>query len=134
MRLVAIRLHPGQDLYYELEEFIQRNQIEAACVLTCVGSLKRASLRFADQLHGTILGNGDKAARFEIVSLNGVMSIHGSHYHLSISDEQGRTIGGHLLQGSIIYTTAEIVLAIMDGTIFRREFDEQSGYPELVIE
>jgi predicted DNA-binding protein with PD1-like motif len=128
MHPYALRLHPGQDLKKELDAFVAINQIEAACVLTCVGSLRKACLRFANQENGTTL-----TGFFEIVSLTGVLSIHGSHYHISISDGQGQTFGAHLLEGSEIYTTAEIILSDLPEFRFLRRFDDQTGYPELEI-
>lgn len=133
LRITAIRLRPHQDLLVELENYVRQNRIEAACVLTCVGSLRRAAIRFADQPDAALLQGGDPAARFEIVSLTGVMSRNGSHYHLSVSDGEGRTFGGHLMEGCRVYTTCEIVIGILDGMVFQREFDPESGYPELVI-
>jgi len=133
MRAIAIRLHPGEDLYHRLEETIHDQLPAAACILTCVGSLQRAFLRFADQPEGQLIEDGDPNARFEIVSLTGVMTTRGSHYHISISDRQGKTIGGHLLAGCLIYTTAEIVIGIADDLSFTRELDPETGYPELVI-
>jgi predicted DNA-binding protein with PD1-like motif len=66
--------------------------------------------------------------------LTGVFSVHGSHYHIAISDGEGRTYGAHLMDGSEIYTTAEIVLASLDNNVhFFRSFDPQTGYPELDI-
>ena len=112
-----------------LDSFAQANQLEAACVLTCVGSLRKAVLRFANQEQATTLDG-----KFEIVALTGVLSIHGSHYHVAISDGEGRTYGAHLLEGSEIYTTAEIVLASLDDLRFARSFDPQTGYPELDIQ
>ena len=46
----------------------------------------------------------------------------------------GRTIGGHLGAGSIVYTTAEIVVADLKGARFRRELDPATTFKELVIE
>lgn len=128
MHPYALRLHPGQDIKIELDAFVVINQIEAACIITCVGSLRKARLRFANQENGTTL-----TGYFEIVSLTGVLSIHGSHYHISIADEQGQTYGAHLLEGSEIYTTAEIILSELPEFRFLRKFDEQTGYPELEI-
>jgi len=70
---------------------------------------------------------------FEIVSIAGTLSIHGSHLHISISDGDGKTIGGHFDSGCKIYTTAEIVIVVFNDVIYRREFDEDSGYAELVV-
>ena len=53
--------------------------------------------------------------------------------HIAISDGDGKTIGGHLESGCKIYTTAEIVLAVFNGVIYRREFAEDSGYDELMV-
>jgi uncharacterized protein len=97
MNIHAVRLHPHQDLKAELDRWAQTQAVEAACILTCVGSLRQTTLRFADQPGGTPL-----SGKFEIVSLTGTLSRHGSHYHLSISDGAGRTYGGHLLEEGVI--------------------------------
>ncbi|WP_320169841.1 PPC domain-containing DNA-binding protein [Maridesulfovibrio sp.] len=129
LNTISIRLHPGQDLLSELDRIVEIENIEAACILTCVGSLTKANLRFANQNQPTEM-NGF----FEIVSLTGVMSRHGSHYHIAIADGKGQTFGAHLLEGCKIYTTAEIVIGVCSGTRFLRTFDPQTGYPELEIE
>ena len=42
-------------------------------------------------------------------------------------------IGGHLLDGCIVNTTAEIVLLELPGVRFSGAFDVSTGYRELVI-
>lgn len=129
MHVVAIRLQPQQDLKGALDAWVRQQNLSAACIVTCVGSLVRATLRHANQPNGTLYqGN------FEIVSLSGLMSIHGSHYHLSIADSTGCVVGGHLLQGCLIYTTAEIVIGILPKLSFRREADRETGFRELTID
>jgi len=125
---LALRLLPGQDLKNELDRLIEKKNIAAACVVTCVGSLTRAVLRFANQEQATEL-NG----HFEIVSLTGTLSKHGSHCHIALSDEHGRTYGAHLLEGCKIYTTAEIVIGVLPTLRFSRSLDARTGYPELEI-
>ncbi len=129
MKTYALRLRPGEDPKAALDTFAQDHQVEAGCVLTCVGSLHKAVLRFANQKQASTL-----EGHFEIVSLTGVLSIHGSHYHIAISDGEGRTFGAHLMDGSEVYTTAEIVLASLDSFRFLRSIDPQTGYPELDIQ
>ena len=70
---------------------------------------------------------------FEIVSMTGTVSLYGFHLHISILDGDGRTIGGHLVSGCKIYMTAEIVLAVFDDIVYKREFAEDSGYDELAV-
>lgn len=129
-RTLVVRLRPGQDLRRELLRVVEQEGLEAAAVVTCVGSLTRATLRFANQPEATAL----EGQHLEIVSLVGTLSTHGSHLHLSISDEAGRTLGGHLLDGSAVYTTAEVVLLALDDLRFRREPDPETTFRELVIE
>ena len=116
-----------------LDLFAQKNQVEAGVILACVGSLRRAVIRFADQPVGAVFEAPDDSVRFEIVSLIGTLSRHGEHYHISISDQQGTTIGGHLLDGCLVYTTAEIVIGILPGKQFLRRYCENSGYDELFV-
>jgi uncharacterized protein len=132
----AFRLRPNQDLKQELDRFAHDNAIEAACILACVGSLRRAVIRFADQPEGSVYQAGPdrKEPRFEIVSLTGTLSRHGSHYHIAISDPQGKTLGGHLMDGCLIYTTAEVVVGVLPGVRFLREQDDETGYPELFVQ
>lgn len=53
---------------------------------------------------------------------------------ISVSDGEGRTLDGHLVPGCSIYTTAEIVMAVFPEIVYTREYCEQSGYDELVVE
>ncbi|MEM1349131.1 MAG: PPC domain-containing DNA-binding protein [Myxococcota bacterium] len=129
MHTIAMRLLPGKDLKRTLLELCARRDIEAACVVSCVGSVRKAIVRFADKEEGSELDG----AR-EIVSLVGTLSRHGAHLHVSLSDGEGRVVGGHLLEGTEIHTTAEIVLGILHGMAFRRAYDERTGYKELVID
>ena len=129
MRSFTFRLKPGQDLFDSIEEVVKENKIEAGCVLSSVGSLTHATLRLANREY-----YNEYDGHFEIVSMTGTVSIHGSHLHVAISDEDGLTTGGHLVSGCKIYTTAEIVLAILDHEIYKRELlENDSGYEELVV-
>lgn len=126
LKLWTLRLKPGQDLREELETFTKTHKIRAGFILTAVGSLQKAALRLADKTDSSQWEN-----KFEIVSLVGTLSQDGPHLHLSISDGTGTTIGGHLVAGCKIYTTAEIVIGEAQGIIFTREKDAQTGYAEL---
>lgn len=124
----AIRLRPGQDLKREITQLAREHRIKAGYVVTCVGSLRVANLRFANQPEATSL-----AGKYEIVSLVGTFSDESAHLHLSIADSTGVTVGGHLMEGNLIYTTAELVVGVLPGLEFARELDPTYGYPELVV-
>ena len=128
MKVFTLRLEPEQDLRKELDKFTKENNIQAGVIITCVGSLKQAVLRYSDMEEGIKL-----TGKFEIVSFVGTLSQDGSHLHMTISDETGKTIGGHIKPGCIIYTTAEIVIGELEDRKFAREMDEKTGYKELKI-
>ena len=128
MENYTFRLKSAQDLFDSIASFAREKHIEAGCVLSGIGSLTHFTVRLADRDIPT-----EYEGHFEIVSLAGTVSIHGSHLHISASDSDGKTIGGHLVSGSKIYTTAEIVLVVFPDIIYQRQFAEDSGYPELVV-
>ncbi|MBW4448083.1 MAG: DNA-binding protein [Spirirestis rafaelensis WJT71-NPBG6] len=128
MKIYPLRLKPNQDLRQSLKNFANQENIKAGFILSAIGSLKQAKIRFANQQSSTIL-----IEKFEIISLNGTIATSGVHLHIAISDKEGKTIGGHLDDECIIYTTAEIIIGTTEEFIFNRTIDEQTGYKELEI-
>ena len=124
----AFRAGPHEDLKQSILEFAKINTISAGAIVTAVGSLEQFNLRYANQEHGEI-----KKGHFEIVSLVGTFSDSSCHLHVSVSDNTGQLYGGHLLQGNLIYTTAEIVLIKLSDLEFSRAIDPSYNYKELVV-
>lgn len=128
MKTHVFRLVYGNDLMKEIECYIQKHHIQAGCILSGVGCVYAVGIRKAD---GKTMYYETKD--YEIVSLMGTVSNNGSHIHISLSDNDLHTIGGHLVEGSLINTTCEVVILEMDEYVFDREPDEHSGYDELTI-
>jgi len=129
MRMHVFRLRPGDDLLESIRVYAHAQHLRAAVVLTAVGSLTQASIRYANQPNAS-----QSSGHFEIVSLVGTVEEGGEHLHLSLGDEKGSTISGHLMPGCKIYTTGEIVLGELEDVRFTRELDKEgSGWEELKI-
>ena len=129
MKHHAFRLTYGMDLRQGIEDYCRDNNIHSAAIVTVVGCVYRARIRLAD---GETIEEYDD--RYEIVSLTGTISPDGSHMHISLADEDGRVIGGHMCNGCLVNTTAEVVLVSLDEEYrFSREYDDSTGYDELVI-
>ncbi|MEB3237845.1 MAG: PPC domain-containing DNA-binding protein [Candidatus Sericytochromatia bacterium] len=122
----AFRLVPGEDLRVAL--MARARAWPAAFVATCVGSLRHATLRHVTAETGT-----RREGPFEIVSLVGTLEAGGGHLHIALADADGQLWGGHLLEGSAVHTTAEVVVGILTDIRFARTFDPRSGYDELVM-
>ena len=128
MNVHAFRLEPDTDLRQSLLAFCANQELEAAYILSCVGSLQRTVIRFADRNEGTVLEH-----KLEILTLSGTLSKYGCHLHICVADAEGKVSGGHLLDGSLVYTTAEVVLGEVPEMVFKREKDAKTGWLELEI-
>jgi predicted DNA-binding protein with PD1-like motif len=90
--------------------------------------MKVVPLRLAGAAEATaIRGN------LGILSLSGTLSPDGPHLHIAVADSSGTVIGGHLCAGSLVRTTAELVVGLLTDWRFRRELDPVSGHAELRI-
>jgi uncharacterized protein len=128
MHLLPLRLSPGQDLRRALEELAKRETSGSAFVVSGIGSLVLARLRYAGaDTESSIPGP------LEILSLSGTLSPSGVHLHMAVSDASGRVVGGHMGYGNVIRTTAEVLLANLQDWSLAREHDAQTGYQELVV-
>ena len=129
----VLRLQPGDDLRGALEaafRALHTADAGAACIVSALGSLSCAVLRYAEQQGGTQL-----AGPLELITLSGTLAPAargGVHLHASVADAQGVVRGGHVMPGCVVRTTAEIVLALLPGWSFGREVDAATGYRELV--
>lgn len=131
-KLHTIRLKPGDDVKLKLEEYVKEQKLEAVSLVTAVGSLTHYNLRFANQKETT-----KKAGHFEVVSLVGLLGENNSHLHMAVADDKGATVGGHLKEGNIVYTTLEITMIEDSKKKFIRVDDDKansgSGYQELKV-
>lgn len=128
LKAVAIRLTPGQDVRQALQQMTEAQRWEAACIISSVGSLTHAAIRHANQPSAS-----HYEGHFEVTSLSGTLSVHGSHIHLSFADSTGQSFGGHLMDGCKVYTTLELVIGVLPELQFTRELDPTYGYKELVV-
>jgi predicted DNA-binding protein with PD1-like motif len=121
-----LRLSPGDDLRRALETVARDGT--GAFVVCGIGSLDGVRLRLAADSAETSL-----EGPFEILSLSGSLSKDGAHLHMAVADASGRVVGGHVGHGNRVRTTAEILLADVGEWSVAREFDERTGYQELVV-
>lgn len=125
---LVFRLNPDEDLKKAINNICLDKKIKAACVVSVVGSLKSVNIRLANS--NEFLKIDEK---FEVLSLQGLISEAGIHLHISISNSKGQVFGGHLMDGNIVFTTCEVVLLLMNDLTFNRELDSKTGFKELKI-
>ncbi|KAH9499635.1 hypothetical protein Btru_074319 [Bulinus truncatus] len=130
LRCYPVRLHPGEEIYSTLLDFVRSNNLTSSFVISCVGSVVSADLRMAN---AEVIRHVE--GHYEIVSLVGTLSGGNSgHLHVCLSDEHGDVIGGHVLGNMVVYTTAEVMIGNTEGLKFSRPEDHETGFDELAIE
>jgi predicted DNA-binding protein with PD1-like motif len=111
-----------------LELAVSSRSCTAAFVISGIGSLSEARIRFADASNVQSFSGPT-----EILSLSGTIAANGSHLHISLATNSGGVVGGHVMHGCIVRTTAEVLLGLLPEWDFSREPDESTGFAELVV-
>ena len=96
MKEHVFRLQKGDDLKLSIEKYVEEKNIRAGVIISCVGCLYKSVIRNAGGKESVQL---DKDV--EIVSITGTLSQDGCHIHVSLSDEELKTYGGHLKGGEL---------------------------------
>ncbi|XP_019640901.1 PREDICTED: uncharacterized protein LOC109482576 isoform X2 [Branchiostoma belcheri] len=128
----TLRLGPGEEIKSALQKFVEEKRLKAPFVMTCVGSVSSAKLRLANATAEKPNEVIELDQRYEIVSLVGTLN-NSCHLHVSLADKDGAVIGGHVMGNLTVFTTAEIVIGECSNLTYRREMDDRTGFPELVV-
>jgi predicted DNA-binding protein with PD1-like motif len=108
MNLIPLRLQPSQDLKASLEAWIARQPVGSGWIVSGIGSLSCLQIRLAGRTQPSVFHQD-----LEILSLQGSVSRDGCHIHITVSDENGSVFGGHLCEGSVVRTTAELLVTVL---------------------
>lgn len=128
MKAHVFRLTYGDDLKQSILNYCINENVIAGVVVSSVGSLNCCTLRNATATEIKKIN-----CPLEIISLNGTVSKNRIHLHISVSDSDLKVYGGHLVDGSIVNTTAEIILLELNDYVFDKEFDINTCYYELLF-
>lgn len=122
----------GDDLYLSLNRICKDYDISAGRI-EVLGSATSARVNYfykKKQMFDTVLYRKS----MEIVSCIGTISMYKGepfvHCHISLSDHDGQLYGGHLTEGTTLYTS-EFNIAVYEygGDGLSREFDEEINLP-----
>ena len=132
-RVVVVRLAPGTDLLEGIQAACEKHRIRNGVVISAIGSLN--GVRFCD-----VEPLPDKKCGYgygKVLSLDETIELTGAggviccdeagkinlHIHISMSDKNGKAFGGHLVEGTKVLMTADIVLGEIEGISMLREHD-----------
>jgi len=127
----VIRLDRGEDLLQRLNMIVKQSKIEQGFIISGLGVL--------DQVRGYVCKTGTIPPEREIfqieelselTSLDGTISEGQVHAHFTFTTKNGRSMGGHLLEGSRVLFFAEIAILSLSGGMLTKEI--KPGKPKLL--
>ena len=138
-KVITFRLEPGTDVLEGLETVCQERGIQNGVILSAIGSLDGVCFCNPVELPDKKAGYGYSDTTFlagpiELTSATG-MICHNErgeillHVHMSLSDRYGNAHGGHLVAGTKVLLTTDVVIAELDGLVMGRRFDEELEVP-----
>ena len=137
-RVLAIRLKPGTDVLLGLEEACKANGINNGVILSAIGSLKnphfcdvvelptKAGYGYGETLHLT--------GPIELTNASGIICHDDEgntnlHVHMTVTDRHGNAHGGHLVEGTKVLLTVDVIIGEISGVIMGRKFDNELEVP-----
>ena len=137
-RVIAVRLKPGTDVLLGLQEACERNGINNGVILSAIGSLKdphfcnpvemdnKAGYGYGETLHLT--GPLELTSASDIICHDDEGNTN-LHVHMTVTDRHGNAHGGHLVEGTKVLLTVDVILAEIEGLVMGRKFDEELEVP-----
>ena len=125
--MLVERFGKGEDILESLSGLVEKNRISAAS-FTGIGTVEKATI-------GYFIGDGQYAntsieGPLEVVSCIGNVSLKEGdpfvHAHMTFSDRQGKTYGGHLMPGTTVDATFEVILHAYDDMALVRKLDPRT--------
>lgn len=137
-KIIALRLQPGTDVLLGLTEACKRAGINNGVILSGIGSLDsphfcnpvelptKAGYGYGEVLHLT--------GPIELTSAAGIICHDDEgntnlHVHIGLSDRHGNAHGGHLVEGTKVLLTVDVVIAEIEGMVMGRKFNEELEVP-----
>ena len=124
------KLSFGCDLLEELTKVTTERNVKLGRI-EAIGAVQKARIGFYNQetrIYQFISFNHP----LEITNLIGNISLKDGnpfvHAHITLSDESGKSYGGHLAPGTVVFA-CEFFLEAFDGSALNRCFDEETGLP-----
>ena len=100
-------LSKGADVFNSLNE-LNTHYDSTSFLISAVGDLSRVSFK-CPLNHNPIIFE----KKLEIISLSGFLRSTESHLHVSVSDENCNVYGGHLLSGTIVLKSLDVLIGVL---------------------
>jgi len=126
-RICFSRIFEDEDLAEAVKKRIEESDVKAG-VFILIGSLKKAVLGYYKEGEYKPI---ELDGPLEIASCMGNIAVNEKdeiivHPHIVVSNAKSEAFGGHLMKGSVVGATAELVIVEAVGVKLQRVFDEKT--------
>jgi len=132
-RVVVLRMKPGTDLLDGMLAACEKHGIHNGVIISAIGSLNGVYYCDVEAVSDKKCGYGYGRTLYldgpiELTGASGVICSDAEgrinmHVHINMSDKYGNAYGGHLVQGTKVLLTADIVLGEIEDVQMLRELD-----------
>ena len=127
-RICFSRIFEGEDLAEAVKKRVEESGIKAG-IFILIGSLKNVIIGYYKEGQYMPI---ELDGPLEIASCMGNIAVDEKgeimiHPHIVVAKEKGEAFGGHLMKGSIVGATAELVIIEGAGVNLLRAFDEKTS-------
>ena len=123
------RFESKVDLLEALTDICKKENIKLG-FFSIIGAVVKANVGYYNQATRKYIESAHLDKNLEITSCLGNISLKDSeisiHAHISLSDDSGRTYGGHLVKGCVVFA-GEYYIKEFSGAGFERGYDEETG-------
>lgn len=128
--IIISKLAYESDLLEELTKIAHKENISLGKV-EAIGAVSKATIGFYNQTtykYQVI----DLEESYEITSLLGNITLKEKkpmvHAHITLADDKGKVIGGHLLPGTLVFACEAIITVFRNG-VLERGYDTKTKLP-----
>ncbi len=125
-RVVLIRLKYSTDLLKGLEQAVKNEKIKNAVILSGVGSVTSFHVHaVSNTTLPAKLAYTKQAGPMDLIAVNGYVLGGRIHAHITMTDDK-KAFGGHLHEGTTVFTFAIITLGLLDDNLDLSRFDDST--------
>ena len=124
--VVLVRMKYGDDLLEGLQQAVKSEKIKNAVILSGVGSVTRYHVHaVSNTTLPAKLAYSEHAGPMDLIAVNGYVLGGRIHAHITMTDDK-KAFGGHLHEGTKVFTFAIVTLGILDDNVDLSRFDDSN--------
>jgi len=125
-RVVVVRFKYNADLLEGLREAVKNEKIKNAVILSGVGSVTSYHVHaVSNTTLPAKLAYTQREGAMDLIAVNGYVLGGRIHAHITMTDDQ-KAFGGHLHEGTTVFTFAIVTLGLLDDNADLSRFDDSS--------